>query len=171
MGRPLTGPVNAVSGDDERLAPTNRDPRTGRFVGGNRAAAKTDGPGVPGLDADVQAFLEHSLADDGGGDQMSTRRLSQHQYRAVVHGHILQLNAALETSGLFDPHGKMRLAWLSKLESLIREARALDQSLGLARRAKTVSLDDYVRSTYVPDDTGTDPTPDDDPTNEPPSPD
>ena len=79
---------------------------------------------------------------------MPTRRLSQHQYRAVVHGHILRLSAALDTHGLFDRHGKLRLTWLSKLESLIREARALDQSLGLGRRAKTVTLDDYVRHTY-----------------------
>ena len=71
-----------------------------------------------------------------------------------MHRHILQVSAALDTHGVFDRHGKLRLAWLSKLESLIREARALDQSLGLARRTKSVSLDAYVRATYARPTTG-----------------
>ncbi len=136
--------------------PDDRDPRTGRFRPGNGAAIRTglraERPhgrdnGV-GLDDDVQSFLDRSLADDGGRDTIPTRRLSQHQYRAALHRQILHVHAALDTHGLFDKRGKLRVVWLSKLESLMREARAFDQSLGLARRPKQVSLDAYVRATY-----------------------
>ncbi len=61
----------------------------------------------------------------------------------------VRLNAALETHGLFDRRGKLRVAWLSKLESLMREARAFDQSLGLRRRPRHVSLDEYLKTTYA----------------------
>ena len=137
--------------------PDDRDPRTGRFRQGNGAAVRTGLRAgrtrggdvvVARLDDEVQSFLEGSLADDGGREMIPTRRLSQHQYRAALHCQILQVNAALETHGLFDRRHKLRLGWLSKLESLMREARAFDQSLGLARRPKPVSLDAYVRATY-----------------------
>jgi hypothetical protein len=91
------------------------------------------------LEAEVEAFLDESVTDDGGRDEIPTRRLSQHQYRAVLHRQILRLNAALEAHGLFDRRNKLRVLWLSKLEGLIREARALDQSLGLTRRQKRVA--------------------------------
>ncbi len=147
----------AVPHDPTGTPHTDRDPRTGRFVRGNGAAVTTGLRATQTttearhlvLDAEVAAFLDGSLADDGGRDQIPTRRLSQHQYRALVHRHILQVSAALDTCGVFDRHGKLRLAWLSKLESLIREGRALDQSLGLARRSKVISLDAYVRDTYT----------------------
>ena len=153
-----------------REPPQDRDPRTGRFVRGNEAAVTTGLRATQAttearhfaLDAEVAAFLDGSLADDGGRDQIPTRRLSQHQYRALVHRHVLQVSAALDTHGVFDRHGKLRLPWLSKLESLIREARALDQSLGLARRSKALSLDAYVRQNYVSPATGEPPIREDD---------
>ena len=81
------------------------------------------------VDDDVHHFLEQSLIDDGGRDDMPTRRRSQHQYRAALHRQLLQLNVALETRGLFDKRGRLRVAWLSKLESLMREsARVRPQS-------------------------------------------
>ena len=106
---------------------------------------------VAGLDNAVRDFLSGSIADDGGRAQMPTRRLSQHQYRAGLHRQILRLNAALELHGLFDKRGRLRVLWLSKLESLMREARTFDASLGLARRPKPVSLDEYVARTYRSD--------------------
>ena len=132
--------------------PGDRDPRTGRFIRGNEAAVRTGLRARPtigaGLDDEVRKFLEDSLADDGGREQIPRRRFSQHQYRAVLHRQIGRLTAAVETHGLFDRRGKLRVAWLSKLESLMREARAFDQSLGLAHRPQPVSLDAYVRATY-----------------------
>ena len=47
----------------------------------------------------------------------------------MLHRHILLLNAALDVRGLFDTRGRLRVSWLSKLESLMREARAFDTSL------------------------------------------
>ncbi len=124
----------------------------GRFAKGNNAAAKTGlklkrarlPETFDALEAEVQALLDGSLADDGGIDHIPTRRLSQHRYRAVLHRQIIRLNAALDAHGMFDKKGKLRVLWLSKLESLIREARLLDQSLGLDRRQKNISLDAYL---------------------------
>ena len=114
-----------------------------------RHAKKAQLPDVfEALEADVQALLDGSVADDGGVDEIPTRRLSQHQYRAALHRQILRLNAALDAHGLFDRRGKLRVLWLGKLESLIREARLLDQSLGLGRRSRNVSLDAYLESSY-----------------------
>ena len=128
----------------------------GRFRPDNNAAVKTglqtkkaQLPDVfEMLEVEVQALLEGSLADDAGADDIPTRRLSQHQYRATLHRQILRLNAALDAHGMFDRRGKLRVLWLSKLESLIREARLLDQSLGLGRRPKNVSLGDYLNASY-----------------------
>ena len=134
-----------------------RDPTMGRFLPGNGAAVTTGQRAVraqlpavfEALEADVRDFLEASITDDGGRKAIPTRRLSQHQYRAGLHRQILRLNAALSVHGLFDRRGKLRIAWLSKLESLMREARAFDQSLGLARRPKPVpNLDAYLAERY-----------------------
>ena len=130
----------------------DRDPRTGRFVRGNGVAVKTalrvgraHLPEVFGvLEGQVREFLETSVADDGGRDEMPGRRLSQHQYRAVLHRQVLRLNAALELHGLFDRRGRLRLAWLGKLESLMREARAIDTLLGLGRRTTVPTLEEYL---------------------------
>jgi hypothetical protein len=58
----------------------------------------------------------------------------------------VQLDAAIETRGLFDPRGKLRVAWLGKLESLIAAARGIDNLLGLDRRPRQVgTMDEYLR--------------------------
>ncbi len=142
--------------------PPERD-KQGRFLAGNITSLKTGLHAKGQLpevfrqqEAEVQEFLQNSIADDGGCDAIPTRRLSQHQYRAGLHRQILRLDAALEAHGLFDRRGKLRVVWLSKLESLMREARAFDQSLGLARRAKNVSLGEYLKTTYPPPSDATD---------------
>ena len=159
-------PQNARRSDT--ATPTRRDrDATGRFVTANGAAITTGlrthrahRPEVFEVqDGQVRDFLESSLADDGGRAEIPTRRHSQHEYRALLHRQILRLNAALEQQGLFDGRGRLRVVWLSKLESLMREARAFDQSLGLARRAKRVpSLDTYLTDRYSGTDAGEPPT-------------
>ena len=80
----------------------------GRFTKGNAAAAKTGlklkrarlPETFDALEVEVQALLDGSLADDGGVDDIPTRRLSQHQYRATLHRQILRLNAALDAHGM-----------------------------------------------------------------------
>lgn len=155
MCEPMCEPVPALSAPltktDTPIRP-ERDSRTGRFVKGNGAAVKTalragraHLPEVFSvLESQVREFLEASVADDGGRADMPARRLSQHQYRAVLHRQILRLNAALEVHGLFDRRGRLRLAWLGKLESLMREARAIDSLLGLARRASVPTLEEFL---------------------------
>lgn len=78
-------------------------------------------------------FLEASVAEDGGADGMGTRRGSQHQYRAVLHEAIVRVAGALDTQGVCDKNGRLRRSWISELNGLIREARAIDEMLGLGR--------------------------------------
>jgi hypothetical protein len=82
---------------------------------------------------------------------MPTRRISQHQYRAVLHRQILRLNTALELHGLFDRRGRLRLAWLARLESLMREARAIDGLLCIERRRTVPTLEEYLNSAAGPE--------------------
>lgn len=97
------------------------------------------------LDGAIEEFRNASIADDGGESEVPTRRRSLHEYRARLHRRILALDAALEQRGMLDRRGKLRVAWLQQLASLIDRARALDVTLGLARRAKRVpTLDDYL---------------------------
>ena len=143
------GPVmvhRGVTHDLPDRVRSGRDAR-GRFVSGN-GAARTTGlragrsgvAAADGLHAEVRRFLDQSLAADEG-DHRPPRRQSQHHYRAMLHRQILQLSAALEVRGLFDTRGRLRVSWLGKLESLMREARAFDTSLDHdSHRAPTVSL-------------------------------
>lgn len=77
------------------------------------------------------AFLELSVAEDGGPDAMPVRRASQHQYRAVLHEAIVRVADAIDAHGVCDGRGRLRRAWISSLENLIREARGIDELLGL----------------------------------------
>ncbi|MCC7178651.1 MAG: hypothetical protein IT177_09700, partial [Acidobacteria bacterium] len=117
----------------------DRDAR-GLFQPGNRIAYRH------GLRAQVdaaladerRAFLNASLADDGGPGEVPTRRRSLHEYRARLHVHIGQLSGAIERHGVFDGRGRLRTAWLQRLDGLIDRARALDATLGLDRRARPI---------------------------------
>lgn len=116
----------------------------GRFVGGNLAAVRhglrTDRipPEFEHLVADVEEFVAGCLADEGDEAEVSTRRRSLLNYRARLHRRIMQLDAAIETQGLFAKDGKLRVAWLQRLEGLIGAAKALDNLLGLHRQMKRV---------------------------------
>lgn len=85
-----------------------------------------------------RAFLAESLTDDGGEGEVPTRRRALHEYRARLDGHIRQLSDALEAFGLFDRRGRLRATWLQRLEGLVDRARAIDATLGLARRSRPV---------------------------------
>lgn len=127
----------------------NRD-RRGQFVKGN-AAAKTHAlhAALPPEFAEIAraAFLERALTDEG--DEPPTRRRSLIEYRAVLHGQIQLLANAVERFGLFDRRGKLRSAWLSKLESLTNTALSIDRLLGLERRAKRLDGLDLDPASYV----------------------
>jgi len=92
--------------------------------------------GEAGLNVPSSAgeFLEASVAEDGGTSRIGTRRGSQHQYRAVLHEAIVRVAGAIDSQGVCDANGRLRRSWLSELQGLIREARAIDQLLGLERQ-------------------------------------
>lgn len=120
---------------------TDRDPSTGRFMPGNRVA-RTHGlyaqSVAEALAVERQAFETQSVTDDGGESEVSTRRRSLHAYRAQLHTHIEQLSGAIEHFGLFDRRGRLRAAWLQRLEGLIARAQSIDATLGLERRQRRV---------------------------------
>ena len=98
------------------------------------------------LATDIDSFIAGCLVDEGDAADVPTRRRSLLNYRARLHRRILQIDAAIELRGLFDKRGKLRLAWLGQLQSLIGAARSLDQLLGLERRQKPVNPLDAVRA-------------------------
>lgn len=137
---------------DAPSAPTWPERRPdGRFAPGNLAAVRhalrTDRvpPEFAHLAAEVDEFVSGCLTDEGDESDVSTRRRALLQYRARLHRRIVQLDAAIETQGLFSRDGKLRVAWLQRLEGLITTAKALDSMLGLARRSKRVpTLSEYL---------------------------
>jgi hypothetical protein len=127
----------------------------GRFLPGNLAAVKhalrTDRlpPEFAQLAVEVDDYMSASITDDGGASEVPARRRSLHEYRARIHRRVLQLDAAIEMRGLFDKRGKLRVAWLQQLQSLINTAKGIDSLLGLERRQKTIanmSAEDYIRA-------------------------
>jgi len=116
----------------------------GRFGPGNLAAVKhalrTDRlpPEFAHLAIEIDAFIAGCVTDEGDEADISTRRRALLNYRARVHRRIVQLDAAIDTQGLFSRDGKLRVAWLQRLEGLINTAKALDSMLGLGRRQKRV---------------------------------
>lgn len=137
--------------------PPGRDDK-GRFLRGNQIGTCTSfGPGnsvaathwlhaadlpreFEHLRADLLEFLNGAVADDGGPSEVPTRRRSLLEYRGRIHRRIGQLDAAIELRGLFDKRGKLRAAWLQRLEGLITTAKALDSLLGLERKPKHLTL-------------------------------
>jgi hypothetical protein len=95
-------------------------------------------------------FLEASVGEDGGAAGMGTRRGSQHQYRAVLHEAIVRVAGALDSQGVCDPQGRLRRSWISELTGLIREARAIDDMLGLGRTPHEPAAPNASRRTTLP---------------------
>jgi hypothetical protein len=117
----------------------------GRFRRGNQVAVSTAfdarqlPPELTHLHAEVQQFVDGSYADQGDEpEHIPTRRKALLEYRARVHRRIVQLDSVLELRGLLDRRGRLRSAWLQRLEGLIGTARALDAQLGLERRTRHV---------------------------------
>ena len=123
---------------------SGRDAR-GRFLPGNLAAVthalRTDRlpPEFAQLAQELEDFMAASITDDGGASEVPARRRSLHEYRGRIHRRILQLDAAIELRGLFDKRGKLRVAWLQQLQSLINAAKGIDSLLGLERRQRPVT--------------------------------
>lgn len=132
----LSPSLDAISGTN---APRDR---RGRLLPGAKLA-RTHGlytaADLERMRGEIEIFRQASVEDDGGETEVATRRLSLHAYRARIHRRIEQLDDAIEVRGLFDNRGKLRVAWIGKLESLIGAARSIDQTLGLERRGRNVT--------------------------------
>ncbi len=96
------------------------------------------------LRAELAEFHIGAVTDEGGPDEVSTRKRALLEYRARLHRRIGQVDDALEAKGMLDRRGRLRTAWLQRLEGLINTAKALDSLLGLERRQKKVDPLDYI---------------------------
>jgi hypothetical protein len=101
------------------------------------------------LREEVQTFVDGCLTDEGDAKDVTTRRRSLLEYRARLHRRVLQLDEAIDVRGLFDKRGKLRAAWLQRLEGLVNTSKALDTLLGLARREKDVNPVDAVHAAVI----------------------
>lgn len=150
------------SGSESPVSPATPTPRErgadGQFLPGNRAAV-THGLYAAGdvpaefahLQAEVRQFVADALVDEGDLAQIPARRLALIEYRARLHRRIVQLDAVLELRGLTDSSGKLRVAWLQQLQSLMNAAKGIDSLLGLQKRTKKVtSLEEHVSERYGP---------------------
>jgi hypothetical protein len=137
-----------------------------RFKPGNRAAvqhlvySEKLPPGLEDLPAQLEAFMSAQLADEGDDpDRLSTRRRSLLSHRVfVVERNIRKLEHGLETKGLVDSKGKLRVAWLQMLATYIDKAMRLDSMLGLSRRPRRLEspmewLERRAREASAHDDT------------------
>jgi hypothetical protein len=92
------------------------------------------------MQGDIDKFISGCLSDEGGQEQdIPARRRALLEYRARVHRRILQLDTALEIYGITDAKKHLRVAWISKLVTLIATARSLDATLGLERKERDVT--------------------------------
>lgn len=147
---PIAAPAGEPFGEPSAPSWPARGP-DGKFLPGNLAAVKhalrSDRvpPEFQHLADELDTFIAGCVSDEGGDHEISTRRRSLLNYRARLHRRIAQLDAAIESLGLFSKDGKLRVAWLQRLEGLINTAKGLDSLLGLDRRQKRIpSLDEVL---------------------------
>jgi hypothetical protein len=114
--------------------------RCRKTLKGNRIAVRAGIYATPSIDDELgaRALFEQSVLDSGGREELTARELTQHEYRAIVHTNIRKLASALERHGHFDRRGRLRVSWISKLESLTSVALSIDKTLGFTRRARRV---------------------------------
>jgi hypothetical protein len=133
------GQVNPV-GASQCVRPTCRKTLKGNGLARMTGLHVTNHvPEFEAIEAAGRALLEQSVTDAGGRDELIARELAHHEYRALLHVRILKLAQALERHGQFDRRGRLRVGWITKLESLIGTALSIDKTLGLTRLAKPVA--------------------------------
>jgi hypothetical protein len=82
-------------------------------------------------------YLRGSLADEGADP--ATRVRNALERGAILTGQFTSLAAALEVHGLFDRRGRLRVSWLSTLESLANALLAIDRLLGWERKTRDIN--------------------------------
>lgn len=123
--------------------PPGRD-TAGRFMAGNQVAVVHGlrGSQLPAalahLHDEVAAFEADCLADEGDVADIPARRRALLHDRARIERRIRQIDDTLELRGLIDRRGRLRTAWLQRLEGLVATAIRLDTLLGLQRGQRRV---------------------------------
>jgi hypothetical protein len=103
------------------------------------------------LDDEIAALVAGAVEDLGGAANVPTRVRALVETRFRLHRRFLQVDSALETVGLFDRQGKLRTAWLQRLEGIAGAMRSIDSLLGLDRKPRDVTptLESYIREKYA----------------------
>jgi hypothetical protein len=120
-------------------------------------------PALQDIEVEGEALFKQSVVDAGGpvdatglsraeyrelvlkaNGPIDARGFTRHEYRSLLHIRIRKLALALDVHGDFDKRGRLRGAWIDRLDHLINSAVNLDKTLGLSRQAKDVSLQDYL---------------------------
>lgn len=129
-----------------------RDAATGRFAPNHTVSVKHalfSARDLAGLDDRIRTLTDESIADMGGPENVSTRARLLIENRLRLQRRIEQVDAALEVKGVMDGKGKLRAAWLQRLEGLIATAKAIDAQLGLQRQPKRMgTLDEHLKKNY-----------------------
>ena len=144
--RNMTDATLGTDGAPAHPNPQGRDAR-GRFRKGNGLAvthalhAIELPPELRHLRDEITTYEAACLVDEGDiAANVPVRRRSLLTYRARLHRRFLQIDDAIELRGLIDRRGRLRVVWLTKLESLIGAAVRVDTLLGLQRRPKHVDV-------------------------------
>lgn len=129
-----------------------RDATTGRFAANHTASVKHglfSERDLAGLNERIQAQTSQAIADMGGERNVSVRARLLIETRFRLQRRLEQVDAAIEVKGITDGKGKLRAAWLQRLEGLAAAIRAIDAQLGLKRQARRVgTLEEHIRTNY-----------------------
>lgn len=141
------GQINTV-GENQCARPTCRKTLRGNGLSRTTGFRVTNlTPELRAIEAAGQVLASQSIVDAGGREELIAREVADHEYRGLLHVNILKLARALDAHGHFDRRGRLRVGWITKLESLISTAVGIDKLLGLQRRQKRApSLAEYLES-------------------------
>lgn len=93
---------------------------------------------------EIAAVLESYVVDEGGLSEVPARRLDLLRVTAKTQRHFDRLSDTLDTLGMFDKRGRLRVSWLQRIEGLANTLVRLNSTLGLTRQAKSVTLADII---------------------------
>lgn len=144
-------PVDAAIAQASPYGP-GRDAGNGRFTKNHTASVKHaifSERDLAGLNERIQALTAQAIADMGGEPSVSVRARLLIETRFRLQRRLEQIDAALEVKGVMDGKGKLRAAWLQRLEGMAAAIRAIDAQLGLKRQAKRVgTLAEHIQTNY-----------------------
>lgn len=152
LGSPADGATAIDAADLASPYGPERDVATGRFAPNHTASVKHglfSARDLAGLDERIATLTAAAVADMGGEEAVPVRVRLMLETRFRLQRRLEQVDAAIEVKGITDGKGKLRAAWLQRLEGLAASIRALDAQLGLKRQAKRIgTLESHIREKY-----------------------